>query len=461
MGAEDMAFAGATAQALLVRSGELSSRELVELALGRMHSCESRLRACTAMLDDALMRADDADRRRATGDTGPLLGVPVAVKDNLEIAGTVTSYGTSAATRLAHADCEAVARLRAAGAIIVSKTTLPELAAFTHFTSSKTFGTTRNPWDLARSAGGSSGGSAVAVAAGYVGAALASDGGGSIRVPAACCGLVGLKPQRGRVPSVPDDEHWHGMGVLGPMARRVGDVALMMDALTSTSGGGVSTRYRDALRRVPSRLRIAFSLRPARPTAVAEDVSRAVTATAVLLESLGYHVEAHDPDYGDVRSVAVPRYLRGIAADRALLDDPARLERRTKTLIRLGRLISDRRLARARAQEQPLAQRINALFDRYDLLMTPVIASPAPPVDDWTERGAIANLIGGVPWIAFTQVWNLTGQPAISLPAGFDHDGMPLSVQLIGPPNSEPVLLRLAAHIEQAQPWTDRHPPPR
>src|SRR5439155_16582070 len=194
------------------------------MALRRMHACEPRLRACTTLLDDAMVQAEDADRRRSNGSTAPLLGVPVVVKDNVDVAGTVTSHGTSAVTKRAHADCEAVARLRAAGAIVVAKTTLPELAAFTHFTSSRTFGTTRNPWDVERSPGGSSGGSAAAVAAGYVGAALASDGGGSIRVPAACCGLMGLKPQRGRVPLSPHDEHRYGLGVLGPPAFRAHDL---------------------------------------------------------------------------------------------------------------------------------------------------------------------------------------------------------------------------------------------
>ena len=457
-GAEDVEFAGAAAQASLVSSGELSARELVEMALRRVHACEPRLRACTTMLDDAMAQAEDADRRRSNGSTAPLLGVPVVVKDNVDVAGTVTSHGTSAVTKRARADCEAVARLRAAGAVVVAKTTLPELAAFTHFTSSRTFGTTRNPWDLERSPGGSSGGSAAPVAAGCVGAALASDGGGSIRVPAACCGLMGLKPERGRVPLSPHHEHWYGLGVLGPLAHRASDLALMMDALTSPSEGDVSSRYRDAQRRAPARLRIAYSLRPAVPTAVSDDVAGAVTATAALLERLGHHVEEQDPDYGDVRAVAVPRYLRGIAADRALLDEPARLERRTESLIRLGRLISRRRLARARARAASLARNINTIFRRYDVLVTPVIARPAPRSDDWARRGAIANLTGGAPWIAFTQVWNVTGQPALSLPAGFDEDGMPLAVQLVGPPDAEPVLIGLAAQLEQARPWADRRP---
>jgi amidase len=356
-------------------------------------------------------------------------------------------------------DCEAVVRLRAAGAVIIAKTTLPELAAFTHFTASKTFGTTRNPWDLTRSPGGSSGGSAVSVAAGYVGAALASDGGGSIRVPAACCGLVGLKPQRGRVPLAPHTHHWYGMGVLGPIARRVEDVALLLDVLTTSTGLVPSTQFGDAVRRDPSPHRIAFSLRPAVSTRVSSEVSRAVRETARLLESAGHRVEERDPDYGDVRSLAVPRYLRGIAADKQLLDRPDELEARTQTLVRLSRMISNSRLTRSHAKAPEYTTRINTLFDDYDVLLTPVIAKAAPSAEHWAQRGGVANLIGGVPWIAFTQVWNLTGQPALSLPAGFDSDGMPSAVQLIGPPESEALLLCLAAQLQSAAPWSDRRPP--
>jgi amidase len=342
--------------------------------------------------------------------------------------------------------------------VLIAKTTLPELAAFTHFTASKTFGTTRNPWDLTRSPGGSSGGSAVAVAAGYVSAALASDGGGSIRVPAACCGLVGLKPQRGRVPLTPQTKHWYGMGVLGPIARRVEDVALLLDVLTSTRGRVPSTHFGDAARRDPPRLRIAFSLRPAVPTKVGSDATRAVEHTAALLEAAGHRVEERDPDYGNLRSLAVPRYLRGIATDAQMLDRREELESRTQTLVRLSRLIPDSRLTRSRAKEPEYTTRINALFDDYDVLLTPVIAKAAPPAEQWAHRGGVANLVGGVPWIAFTQVWNLTGQPALSLPAGCDDDGMPSAVQLVGPPESEALLLCLAAQLQSAAPWSDRRP---
>jgi amidase len=177
-----------------------------------------------------------------------------------------------------------------------------------------------------------------------------------------------------------------------------------------------------------------------------------------LLEDLGHDVQEADPDYPNVRSLAVPRYLAGIAADAMLLDDPARLEHRTKTLVRLGRLISKRRVERARRREADYTSRINRLFDRYDVLLTPVVARPAPLTSRYCERGAIANLVGNVPWIAFTQVWNVTGQPALSLPIGYDSDGMPLAVQLIAPLNGEAVLLTLAAQIETAAPNPRRFP---
>src|SRR3954467_15446972 len=254
----ELAFAGVGSQADLVRRGEVSSRDLVELSLRRIAALDPELNAFGAVYADrALAEADAADRRRGAGDDAPLLGVPFAVKDEMDIAGEVTSRGTGAVTTRALADAEAVRRLRAAGAVIVGKTTMPELGLWP-FTESITWGVTRNPWDLERTPGGSSGGSAAAVAAGLVPAAIGVDGAGSIRIPAACCGVFGLKPQRGRVPRRPHDRdgsHWQ---CFGPLSRSVLDGAMVFDVIQ----GPVPMRdapgpFERAARESPPRLRIA------------------------------------------------------------------------------------------------------------------------------------------------------------------------------------------------------------
>src|SRR3954470_19004753 len=226
-----MAFAGVAAQAELVWRGEVSARELAERALQRIERFDGELNAFGAVFAErALADADRADRRRAQGDRAPLLGVPLAVKDEIDIEGEVTSRGTRAITTRAPADAEVMRRLRAAGAVIVGKTTMPELGLWP-FTESIGWGVTRNPWDLERTPGGSSGGSAAAVAAGLVPAAIGVDGAGSIRIPAACCGVFGLRPQSGRVPRWPHDRdgsHWQ---CFGPLTRSVLDGAIVLDVI--------------------------------------------------------------------------------------------------------------------------------------------------------------------------------------------------------------------------------------
>ena len=228
MDRDELAFAGVVRQAELVRSGELSSRELVELYLERIERLDSELNAFRLVLAErALAEAEQADARRAGGAERPLLGVPIAVKDCEDVAGEVTSWGTAANFTPAREDNELVRRLREAGAVIIGKTNLPELAIIGD-TEGPSFGVTRNPWDSARSVAGSSGGSAAAVAAGLCAAATASDGAGSIRLPAGNCGLVGLKPTRDLIPLSPQTEHWYGLSVVGFVTRTVADTALLV-----------------------------------------------------------------------------------------------------------------------------------------------------------------------------------------------------------------------------------------
>jgi len=311
MDAADLAFAGPAAQADLVRRREVSPRELVELALRRIERLDPPLNAFRLVLAErALAEADQAAARVGAGDDRPLLGVPVAIKDDQGVAGVTRTIGTNATGDVPErGDFAVVARLRAAGAVVVGITTVPELVMW-GFTETATYGITRNPWDRQRTPGGSSGGSGAAVAAGLVPLATASDGLGSIRIPAAVCGLVGLKPQRGRVPVEPLDDPWRGMSVFGALTRTVGDCALAYEVLSGRP-------YVAAAAREPGRLRVAISTKvpPAVLARVDPEVRRAVEDTGELLRSLGHDVIERDPDYGFAVTRAAARYLRGISDD--------------------------------------------------------------------------------------------------------------------------------------------------
>jgi amidase len=461
----ELAFAGIARHAELVREGVVSPRELVELYLERIARLDPQLNAFRVVLAErALAEAEQAEARRAAGEERALLGVPVAIKDELDIAGEVTAAGTGAYGPPAAADAELVRRLRAAGAIVIGKTHLPELGIW-GFTESATWGVTRNPWSLDRTPGGSSGGSAAAVAAGLVGAAQASDAAGSIRIPAACCGLFGLKPQRGRVSLMPRPEQWHGLAGLGCLTRTVLDTALFLDVAAGGTPGDADAPpplqgpLTGAALEKPGKLRVAVSTRPFTAARPGEEVRRAVWETAEVLRSLGHEVRRRDPDYGPVATVLLPRFLSGIRDDAARMARPERLERRTRGVARLGGLISAGTVARARAAEGRHAARINAVFDDNDVLLTPVTARAPVEVGRWEGLGALRTLIGMGAVYPFTGVWNVTGQPAASVPAGFTSDGLPLSVQIVGRPNDEATLISLAAQLEAERPWTDRRPP--
>jgi amidase len=462
----DLAFAGIAGQRGLVRSGEVSVRELVETTLARIERLGPLLNCFTKVFTDRALRDADAvqDRVRA-GERTPLLGVPIAIKDNTNIAGEVTSYGTDATARPARRDSEVVRRLRAAGAVIVATTTLPELEIWGHFTESHTWGITRNPWDLERSPGGSSGGSAAAVAAGLVAGALGSDGGASIRVPAAMCGIFGLKPQRGRISLSPESERWYGLTTFGGLARSVLDVAIFNDAVLGPVDGDrhkpppLDSSLEVAARREPRTLRVAVSTKPSGPVRVSPQARLAVEQTAALLRSLGHNVHERDPDWGPMMRVALARHLAGVALDASQVEHPDRLEARTRRLARVGKLLSGRALTQSIERETEVSARLNGLFDDHDILLTPVTAAPAARAGRWVDQGALATFAGERHYVCFTVPWNYTGQPAASVPVGFDDEGLPLAVHLVGRHNDELTLISLAAQLESARPWTDRRPP--
>ena len=456
MAAEDVAFAGVAGQIELVRSGAVSARELVEVSLGRIERIDPELNSFAAVYGErALQQADEADARVAKGDFPPLIGIPIAVKDEIDIAGEVTSRGTAAYTTPAPADAEVVRRLRAAGAILIGKTKMPELGLWP-FTESITWGVTRNPWDLERTPGGSSGGSAAAVAAGLVPAALAVDGAGSIRIPAACCGLFGLKPQRDRVPMTPhfaDGVQWV---VFGTVTRSVLDTGIMLDTLSAQSPG-----FAEAARTRPGSLRVAVvrDFPVGAPGKLSSEVSTSLDRAADLMGSLGHTVVEQKIDMRP-RDAAVIlglmfRFVRELVLD---VERSQRLERRTRAFARAGALVSDRTKARLLRSQGRLAERLGRLFDDHDIVLTPMMSEPAVPAGIMEGRGATATYFWESKWVPFTILWNVTGQPAASVPAGFSSNGLPLAVQIVGRPNREATLLSLAAQIEAERPWADRRP---
>ncbi len=454
----DLAFAGLDEHLRLLGAGEVSSEELTELFLGRIERHDPTLNAFRVVFGEmARAEAAQADARRRSGGQRPLLGIPLAIKDDTDIQGHVTAMGSCAVEEPAKADSEVVRRLRSAGAVILGKTHVPEMM-IVPFTETPTFGITRNPWDLQRTPGGSSGGSAAAVAAGLCSAALGSDGGGSIRIPAGCCGLFGLKPQRGRVPTAPMVEPWHGLSTWGAITRRVADSARFYDAIRD---GGES--FTDAAAREPGKLRIAITSNVPPVMATRPDAEQlgALQGTADLLRSLGHEVVERDFPWGPVFGNFLARYLRGVHDEAAQMPHPERFSRRTRGYMRMGGLIPDAVLARARSEEAKDRDRANRIFadDGFDLVVMPLMARRPPKVMYHDGHNAFWTLNSNGRWLPYPPVFNHTGQPAAAVPAGFTGDGFPLTVQLVAPPDGEGVLLSVAAQLERERDWPAHTPP--
>jgi amidase len=465
--ASDLAFAGAARQAEMVRAGTVTPTELVRLYLERIERLDPQLNAFRKVYAErALLEAEQAEARLKSGEERPLLGVPIGIKDETEIAGEVMTRGTDAFSEPSKADSAMVRRLREAGAIIIGLTLLPELA-ICGFTESATFGVTRNPWDPQRSPAGSSGGSAAAVAAGLVPIASAGDGGGSIRLPAASCGLFGLKPQRGRVSLAPGLEYWNGLAVMGCVSRSVIDTALWLDVVSggSQEPGAPPPPERpfvESARTLPGKLRIATSTlapRAVAPPIVSDVVKQVVAEAGETLASLGHEVSQRDPDWGMVGNNITPRFLRGVSDTVKEVPHPERLERRTRGFGRLGSLLPDSLFEKAMAGREVDAHRINAIFDHCDVLVMPVMGGTAIPVRRWEGRGALYTVLGMSRFYPFCIPWNHLGNPAMSVPMGIAPDGLPTAVQIIGRPGDEGTLLSLAAQIESERPWADKRPP--
>jgi amidase len=456
----DLARAGVAETARLVAGGEISARAVVEQALARIHEQDRALNAFSVVLTDrAIAEAQARDEALAAGETaGPLHGVPIAIKEEIDVAGTVTTFGGEGNSTPAAADAEVVRRLRAAGAVIVGKTTMPEFGAFP-FTESASRGITRNPWDPSRTPGGSSGGTAVAVSAGMVPVGMGGDGGGSIRIPSASCGLFGLKPQRGRVTTAPHPHLWWALGTAGPLTRSVLDSALVYDVIRGNVEGDLYTAggdepFVDAVGRDPGRLRIGWTTKPVTlgvrpdPLHVA-----AVRDTARLLTDLGHDVREVDPRYPDPTAAFVPQFFAGIRSEADRVEHHERLERRTRETCRLGSWVTPRVIEWALRQTEQVSARANRVFDGIDVLLTPAIARRPPRVGRLDGVGTVRAALRSMPPIAYAALWNVAGNPAASVPTVVGADRLPVAVQLVGRTDDEATLFSLSAQLERVRPW--------
>jgi len=473
----DTAFLDATAQAELVRSGQASPLELVDAAIARVEQLNGTLNAVVTPLFE---RAREA----AAGDLpdGPLRGVPFLLKDLATLtAGEPYHAGVKAARHagfVADHDAELTRRFRAAGLVWLGKTSTSELGLLPT-TEAEAYGPTRNPWDPDYSAGGSSGGSGAAVAAGMVPLASASDGGGSIRIPASENGLVGLKPSRGRVPLWPDvAEAWGGMVTSLAVSRSVRDTATVLDAVSGPCPGDLhlppppARPYAEEVGAPPGRLRVGvLTTAPDGATQTDPECAAATEAAGRLLHSLGHGVEAaHPPALADpeLATAFLPCYGAWTAAElgywgdwlgRPLTADDVEVS--TWAVAEMGRQVSATQyLAGLWALHRYSAAVQSWWADGWDLLLTPTIAEPPPILGQFTSpaENPLQAVFRAAAIVAFTIPFNITGQPAISLPLGSTASGLPVGVQLVAAYGREDLLLRVAAQLEEAAPWAERRP---
>jgi amidase len=474
--AGDLMFTPVEQLAARVRSGEIAARELVQASLERIERLQPSLNAFVDVF------AEDALAQAATvgpGDERPFAGVPIAIKNNRAVAGRRLTFGSDFSTDpVAPYDHNVVARLKRAGFIVVGTTTLPEWAILPT-TESRRLGPTRNPWDQSRTPGGSSGGSAAAVASGMVPIAHANDGGGSTRIPAACCGLVGLKPQRGRISVAPEIGHTF-LVQDGVLTRTVAETAAVLDLLAGPELGDTAWAppppepYATAARRTPGAKRIAMTVKPPLvETPVDPACVQATQDAAALLERLGHEVVEADPPWAGDQSlletftacfgpavctqIAVMETLNGRTAT------PADMEPLSWALWETCKSIDSTTALLSEFQLHRLARAVVTWIAQYDFLLTPALAeAPVPlgtidPLDEHDPMRRTFRRSGE--FTPYTAVFNVTGQPAVSLPL-FEHgDGLPLAVQLVGQPAGEGELLALATQMEQAAPWAHRRPP--
>jgi amidase len=465
MNSVDLAFTPALEQAKLIRSKEISPLELIELYLERIERIDPQLNSYYAvMVEQAIADAKAKMETLAKADTAelPLLfGVPISIKDLNAVAGVPCSYGIWAAkNRISPADDGIVTRIRQAGMVILGKTAAAE-AGTLPFTEPRGFAPTRNPWNLDYTPGGSSGGAAAALAAGLCSLAQGSDGGGSIRGPAFCCGVVGIKPSRGRVSFSPLGDRLNGIATNGPMGRTVADTAALLDVMSGYETGDPywvpdpEISFLEATQKPLGNLRIAFSTDLA-PIGAADSVCQQAVLDAVKqLENLGHMVEPACPDCSALIDpfVTIWQSILGEANIPFFV-----LGKLNAWLALRAQFTSCGAYLRAVTQMQVIARRIVTFFDHYDVLVLPTYMHHTIRVGEWAKLRPAKQLEKIINWVAPCPPFNATGQPAIAIPTGFAPNGLPVGVQLIGRPADETTIIALAAQLEAAQPWSHHRP---
>jgi amidase len=473
MSDSDLMFRGPGALAEMVRSGEISSHELVQSSLERIEQLNPALNAFVQVDAEGALAAADAV---GTGDRRPFAGVPIAIKNNRPVEGLRLTYGCPLMSEfVAPYDHNITRRLRDAGFVIVGTTTLPEYGILP-VSEAQIFGPTRNPWDLQRTPGGSSGGAAAAVAAGLVPVAHGNDGGGSIRIPAACCGLVGLKPARGRISPAPELGD-SSLGIDGVLTRTVADTAAILDVLAGYEPGDATWApapaepFAVSAGAEPGKLRIAMTTLPPIPEAQVDPLAaRAVADAAELLSSLGHEVEEVEVPWRDdaVRELFGVVFSSHIAlsiaySGRVAGREPSAedMEAMSWAIFSMVQKLGAVQYMGAEVALQAFARRLVSFLAPYDALLTPALAERPLPLGtlDTGAPDPMATFTRSGLFTPFTPVFNASGQPGISLPLYEGADGLPLAVQLIGRPAGEAQLLSLATQLEAAQPWAQRRPP--
>jgi amidase len=467
---DDLCFTPATHLVSLVRRRKVSPLELTRAVLARIERVNPALNAyCTVAADQALAAARAATRALTRSATpGPLHGIPVSIKDLTPTRGIRTTWGSKIFEgHVPGEDALVVARLKAAGAIVLGKTNTPEFGAGAN-TFNALFGATRNPWNPALTCGGSTGGGAVALATGMGPLAQGSDLGGSLRIPAAFCGVVGLRPSPGLVPVYPAPLAWDGYSVMGPMARTVGDLALMLSVIAgpdprSPISYPVDVRAFTAAPRRPTLrgARIAWSA-DLGVTPVDHEIERVASRATGVLRTLGARVDEARPDFSGLLDIVlasrgfsmVARHEDKLPKWRDVMQD------NLVKNIEYGLRLSAGDVARAERLRTELWERVRRFQERYDFIVTPTTAVGPFPVETTYPRE-----INGVPmqnyiqWVLLTYAFTVVGLPAISVPCGFTREGLPVGLQIVGRWRDEASVLRAAAAFEAAAPWADRRPP--
>jgi amidase len=453
-----LAFLPALEQARLIRDGEVSSVELVQHYLERIERLDPDVNAYVTVCADEALAAAHSPR------PGPFSGVPLPIKDLTETAGIRTTFSCRAfANHVPERDIEVVRRLRSAGFVLIGKTNTPEFGT-TAVTESDLNGVCRNPWDPSRTSGGSSGGAAAAVAAGMAPIAHGSDGGGSIRIPASCCGLFGLKPSRGRVSPAPYGDAY-GFSAPGPLARTVADAAAFLDAIAGPEPGDPYAAPRperpfaEEVGEPAGRLRIAVALEPQHPVPVDPVCATAARDAAALLEELGHEVEAVTPPQ-TAETLELFAVVWQTIPTLYPVDDMSLLEPTNRAFAERAQTTSSVDYLKAYARLQLHGRMLAAFCAQYDAVLTPTLARPPVPVgwvrepaDPWEQYARAAD------FTPFTPSVNVAGLPAASVPFARTDDGLPIGIHLIGRAAEESLLLRLASQLEQARPWAEERPP--